>query len=149
LARWKTAIKLAPERPELALGLARALRECGQSAEAGTVLDDAYQRLPDHPALVLALAEVCCDQHRLDKAELLRKRLPREAEAASLYLTGLIQQREGMTLEAASTLIEAVKKRTLPPDIEAKALLALCEIYRMAHAARRPSLGRPPCTPTG
>ncbi|NBO91355.1 MAG: hypothetical protein EBV06_03425 [Planctomycetia bacterium] len=134
LVRWKTAIKLAPERPELALGLARALRECGQSAEAGTVLDDAYQRLPDHPALVLALAEVCCDQHRLDKAELLRKRLPREAEAASLYLTGLIQQREGMTLEAASTLIEAVKKRTLPPDIEAKALLALCEIYRTAHA---------------
>lgn len=124
--QWRVARDLAPSRPELTLGLARALRD---RDEAGRVLEDGLKHVPNQPALLVALAEVRCDQNRPKDAEALRERLPVEAKAASLYVSGLIELSRGRPLAAARLIAEGVKLDTLPPDLEARALLALCRCY--------------------
>ena len=137
IEQWQQALRLAPDRPELALALARSLRDVGHNQgreserdrEAATVLRDALKRVTDHPALLLALAEIRQEQGDFAEAEGLRDRLPREARAASLYLRGSAERRQGRWQAALDSLDEALKLRTLPREIAARAWIEMSLVH--------------------
>ncbi|MFQ3650693.1 MAG: tetratricopeptide repeat protein, partial [Gemmataceae bacterium] len=126
---WQHALRLAPDRPELVLALAKSLRENGRDASAADVLRAGLTRLTDHPALLLALAEICLDQGEFPEAERLRQRLPREAKAASLYLRGASERRQRRWQAALNSLDEAIRLRTLPRELAARAWIEMSLVH--------------------
>jgi predicted Zn-dependent protease len=127
--QYQKAIDLAPDRPEPRLGLAAAERELGHPEKAAKVLEAGLKRLEDSPSLLVALAELRADSGKFDQVKALRRRLPTDAKGAALYIDGLVQLGKKEWADAANSLDQAVRTKSLPPPLASKALLAQCKAF--------------------